>query len=69
MSISVEEAIRRRRAVRVYEDKPIPDDVLDKVVELALEAPSAFNAQMRDLVVVRDPKIKQKLYEDSGQKQ
>lgn len=68
-SNSVEELIRTRRATRKYTDQQPTDEVIDRIAELALEAPSAFNAQMRDLIVVRDPAVKQDLYESSGQKQ
>ncbi len=66
---TVEEAIRSRRATRAYSEQPISDEVLNKVVELTLEAPSAFNAQRADLVVVRDQDVKDALYEASGQAQ
>lgn len=69
MSLTVEEAIRTRRATRKYTDDPIPQEVLDQVSELALEAPSAFNAQLRELVVVTKPEVKQALFDASGQQQ
>lgn len=69
MSLIVEEAIRSRRATRKYTDEPIPAEVIDRITELALEAPSAFNAQLRDLVVVSDPAVKQKLFDASHQQQ
>ncbi|CAB0829610.1 dehydrogenase [Corynebacterium diphtheriae] len=58
MSLTVAEAIAQRRAVRTYTDQPIPDDILDRVVAQALEAPTAFNAQRADVVVVRDQAVK-----------
>lgn len=67
--LSVKEAIDSRRAVRKYTDQKVSDEVLDNIVHNALEAPSAFNAQLRDLVVVRDPKVKQGIYDASGQQQ
>lgn len=69
MSMSVQEAITSRRATRVYSDEPISDEVLDRVVSLALEAPTAFNAQRADLVVVRDQAVKDAIYAASGQAQ
>ncbi|AZA08861.1 nitroreductase family protein [Corynebacterium pseudopelargi] len=66
---TVEEAIRSRRATRAYSEQPITDEVLDKVVALTLEAPSAFNAQRADLVVVRDQDVKDAIFEASGQAQ
>lgn len=67
--LTVDEAIRSRRATRKYTDQVPSDEVIDRVAELALEAPSAFNAQMRDLVVVRDHDVKQALFDASGQRQ
>lgn len=69
MSLSVTEAISSRRATRRYTDQAIPTEILDRVVENALEAPSAFNAQMRDLVVVQDQAVKQAIFDASGQQQ
>ncbi|WP_293818352.1 nitroreductase family protein [uncultured Corynebacterium sp.] len=69
MSLTVTEAISHRRATRKYRDQAIPSEVLDLVVNNALEAPSAFNAQMRDLVVVQDQAVKQAIFDASGQQQ
>lgn len=69
MSLTVTEAISSRRATRRYTDQAIPTEILDRVVENALEAPSAFNAQMRDLVVVQDQAVKQAIFDASGQQQ
>lgn len=69
MSLSVSDAIAGRRATRKYEQRDIPAEVLDRVVSQALDAPSAFNLQLRDLVVVRDPQVKQALFEASNQRQ
>ncbi|QDZ41776.1 nitroreductase family protein [Corynebacterium sp. sy039] len=69
MSLTVSEAIAKRRATRKYTDQVITDEVLDKVVHLTLEAPTAFNAQRADLVVIRDQKVKDGIFAASGQKQ
>ncbi|MGJ4050119.1 nitroreductase family protein [Corynebacterium macclintockiae] len=69
MALTVSESIAQRRATRQYKDSPIPDETLDLIVNNALEAPSAFNAQMRDLVVVRDQAVKQAIFDASGQQQ
>ncbi|VTQ81155.1 NADH dehydrogenase [Corynebacterium pseudotuberculosis] len=52
MSLTVAEAIANRRATRKYTEQEVSDVVLDAVVSQALQAPSAFNAQRADLVVV-----------------
>lgn len=69
MSLTVAEAIANRRATRKYTEQEVSDAVLDVVVSQALQAPSAFNAQRADLVVIRDQAIKDKIFAASGQKQ
>jgi nitroreductase len=49
------EAIRLRRSVRTYTDAPVPDADLDRVLRLALLAPTGGMAQAWSLLVVRDP--------------
>ena len=52
------EAIRNlleRRSIRKYSDRPIPDEVLDTVLEAGIHAPSGMNTQGVRLVAVRDP--------------
>lgn len=69
MTLTVTEAISNRRATRKYKNKSIPVELLNRVVDNALEAPSAFNAQMRDLVVIQDEAVKQAIFDASGQQQ
>lgn len=47
-------AIRHRRSVRSYTDRPVSDDDLDQLLRLALLAPTGSNAQAWSLIVVRD---------------
>ncbi len=53
--------IRSRRSVRVFTADPVPDSLLQELVDLATWAPSAGNLQSRDFVVVRDPRKKEAL--------
>jgi nitroreductase len=39
------EAIKSRRAIRSYEDKPVPDSAIQTMLEAATYAPSAINIQ------------------------
>jgi len=50
----VEKAIRERRSVRAYKDKPVPEELLQRVLEAARWAPSAVNLQPWHFVVVRE---------------
>ena len=48
------DAIRSRRNVRRYQDRAIPDDDLNRVLEAGRRTPSSKNEQRWDFVVVRD---------------
>jgi len=59
--MDVLEAIQKRISVRAYQDKPIPEEKLKKILEAARLAPSARNSQDYQLIVVRDEKIRKEL--------
>jgi nitroreductase len=48
------DAITSRRNVRSFEDRPVPDDELDRILEAGRRAPSSRNWQPWDFVVVTD---------------
>ena len=54
-TLEVYEAIKIRKSVRAYDTKPIPDDVLMRVLEAGRAAPSANNAQPWHFIVVKSP--------------
>jgi nitroreductase len=56
--MSVFDVILSRRSIRRYEDKEIPQDVLDKIVEAGRQAPSAANRQPYHFVIVTDAELK-----------
>ncbi len=60
-SIDLYEAMSTLRAVRRQRPDPIPDDVLERVLEAAIWAPSGGNLQPWRVVVVKDPAKKQGL--------
>jgi len=67
--MDVMEAIRRRRSIRAYLDKPVEEEKLQAVLEAGRLAPSASNRQEWRYVVVRDPGMRAKLAEAAnGQK-
>jgi nitroreductase len=55
------EAIRRRRSVRQFTKEPVSDDVLDRILESAVWAPSGTNNQPWKFAVIRDPVLKESL--------
>jgi nitroreductase len=48
------DAIRSRRNVRVYTDRPIAEEDLDRILEAGRRSPSAGNRQRWDFVVCTD---------------
>jgi nitroreductase len=57
----VMKAIQERRSVRNYEDKDVPEELLNQVLEAVKWAPSWANTQCWEVVVVRDPAVKERL--------
>ncbi|WP_435922915.1 nitroreductase family protein [Paenibacillus sp. DYY-L-2] len=53
----------RRSANKFLKDVPIPEKDLDTIFNLVKYAPSAFNLQHTRYVVVKDPELKEKVYE------
>jgi len=59
--LTVQEAIRQRRSIRSFTDKPVPDDIIRELLEAARLAPSASNRQPWRFIVVTDPKERARL--------
>ena len=55
------EVIRTRRSVRSYKNKPILEEVLNRVLETARIAPSGSNRQPWKFILVKDEALKQKM--------
>jgi nitroreductase len=61
--MEVMEAIKTRRSVRKYSNKPIEEEKLKLVLEAARLSPSSTNGQNWHFIVVRDKEKLQKLME------
>jgi len=59
--VDVFEAILGRRSIRKFKKEPVSDELIHKIVEAGMWAPSAGNIQSWEVVVVRDDKIKTEL--------
>jgi nitroreductase len=55
------QAIAKRRSVRSYAPKPVPRDVIAKIIDAANQAPSAMNSQPWRFVIVEDASFHKKL--------
>lgn len=61
VDMDVFEAIQARKSVRSYDSSPVPEDVLQRLLEAARLAPSASNRQPWHFVVVTDPEKRRAL--------
>ena len=55
------EEVRRRRTVRAYDPRPVPDGVIEDCLRAAGTAPSGANLQPWHFVVVRDAGVKRRI--------
>ena len=56
--MNFEEIIKKRQCVRSYLDKQVPEDLIEKILELANLSPSAGNLQARKVVIVKDQDLR-----------
>lgn len=50
------DSINLRRSIRKFEDKPVPGDLIEKLLALTVKAPSGKNIQPWRFVVIEGPK-------------
>jgi nitroreductase len=60
----VEDVIYRRRSVRFYKKKQVPEYLVRRILEAGRFAPSAGNGQTWKFIVVRDQKMIEEMAED-----
>ena len=51
--------LKNRRTIRRFTPDPVPEEYVDKIIEAARWAPSGFNLQPWDFVVVRKPALRE----------
>ena len=69
ISVSPEEALelmKSRRSIRRYTDEPVPEALLEEVLEAGRWAPSASNRQPWHFIVVRDVEMRQAVAEHAA---
>ena len=55
------ELAKKRYSVRSYKDQPIPEDILDAILEAGRVAPTAHNNQPQRIFIARTPETLEKL--------
>lgn len=51
---SMEKLLVSRRSVRNYKQKPVPEEILQKLIEAGIHAGSSSNGQTEEFIVIRD---------------
>ena len=51
------EAIKTRRSIRKFRSDPVPEEILEQILDAARWAPSAKNSQTWKFIVIKDLKI------------
>ncbi len=64
--MNVMDAVKLRKSVRAFLDKPVEEEKLNAVLEAGRLAPSASNRQEWRFVIVSDPVTRKKLGEAAG---
>jgi len=53
--------VKTRRSIRNFKPDPIPDDYVEKIIEVARWAPSGGNSQPWEFIVIKDKEIKDRI--------
>jgi nitroreductase len=59
--VDFESVVKRRRMCREYADRDVPQEKLDRILDLACRYPSAGHMEPQEFIVVRDRRIKEAL--------
>lgn len=66
---SVSDTLLQRRSIRRYEYEQVAAEDMQFVFDAIRNTPTSYNAQQYSVIDVTDPRLKQKLYELTNQKQ
>jgi nitroreductase len=58
--------MKSRRSIRQYQDREVPDNVIEQILEAGRWAPSASNRQPWHFIVIRQPEIQQAVSEHAA---
>ena len=63
--LTVIEAIEKRRSIRKFKPDPVPDELINQMLEAARLAPSASNRQPWRFQIIKDPEEKEKVFRET----
>jgi len=59
--MELDEAIHSRRSIRKYKPDPLPENLINQIIDAGQWAPSAHNRQLVEFIVVKEKPILKKL--------
>jgi nitroreductase len=59
--VNILQAVKERRSIRTFQKKDIPDEIVDRLIEALIWAPSAGNLQARKFYFIKDVRIKKEV--------
>ena len=60
------EVLLTRRSIRNFSDKPIPEDVLNKILEAGTYAPTAMGMQKPIIIAITDKKVRDEVSRENA---
>jgi nitroreductase len=63
--LTVMEAIQKRKSIRKFKTDPVPDEMISQILEAARLAPSATNRQPWRFQVIKEPALKEKIFNEA----
>ncbi|MFC1977068.1 nitroreductase family protein [Chloroflexota bacterium] len=63
--LTVMETIERRRSIRKFKPDPVPDELINQMLEAARLAPSGTNRQPWRFQIVKDPTLKERIVNEA----
>ncbi|MBU3922613.1 nitroreductase family protein [Patescibacteria group bacterium] len=64
--MQLNEAIKTRRSIRIFSEKKLEKEILEKIIDAGQHAPSHCNTQGWKFIFIDDSKIKNKIFENGG---
>ncbi|MGH2753081.1 MAG: nitroreductase family protein [Actinomycetota bacterium] len=64
--MNLEQAVAARRSVRAFEDRPVPRDLVEKAIELAVQAPAPHHSSPWRFVLLEEPEEKESFSRTMG---
>src|SRR3989344_1231374 len=60
------DVVRTRKSVRSFLPEPVSKDIVEKILDVAVEAPTNCNQQLWNFIVIDDPEVKEMLVKEAA---